>query len=328
MKDVSELAFSRTARGGGSMRGKMDCHGVTDVGKARAVNEDQFLIADLNKSMRVHKTSLSLDDQTQLLGHSQGMLLLVADGMGGQESGRRASTLAVNSLTTYVLNSMHWFFRLHEDSDQDFQDDLKAALEHCQRKVRAEGERLPDREGMGTTLTMAYLIWPRLYVVHVGDSRCYLFRKSRLKQITRDHTVAQQLVKEGLLEDAESSRWSRDLWNVIGGESAEVRPEVYKAELALGDTLLLCTDGLTRHVSNETIARLLAIPASSAETCERLVAAANEAGGTDNITVIVAHFRDVQQRAAAAEERAAAEAPAPPAAVAEAQLEPAGAGAV
>jgi protein phosphatase len=311
---------------GGIMRGKMDCHGTTDIGKVREVNADQFLIADLNKSMRVHKTSLTLDDQTQLSGHSQGMLLLVADGMGGHGSGKQASSIAVNSLMTYVLNSMHWFFRLQQDSDHDFQDDLKAALEHCQSRVRAESDNVPDREDMGTTLTMAYIIWPRLYVVHVGDSRCYLFRKSRLKRISRDHTVAQHLVEEGLLEDAESSEWSRVLWNVIGGESDELRPEVYKAELALGDSLLLCTDGLTRHVSDAAIAQLLAAPSSSEETCQRLVDAANEAGGTDNITVIVAHFRDTRKREALAEKEAAeAELPAPKPAVEEAQLQTVGA---
>jgi serine/threonine protein phosphatase PrpC len=308
------------------MRGKMDCYGLSDVGKVLEVNGDQFLIADLIKSMRVHKTSLTLDDQTQLLGQSQGVLLLVADGMGGQGSGKQASSIAVHSLTTYVLNSMHWFFRLRQDSDHDFQDDLRSALEHCQQQVFAASEKVPEREGMGTTLTMAYLIWPRLYVLHVGDSRCYLFRKSRLKRVTRDHTVAQHLVEEGLLEDPESSQWTHVLWNVIGGESDELRPEVYKAELALGDTLLLCTDGLTRHVSDAAIAEMLAAPSSSAETCQRLIDAANAAGGTDNITVIVAHFRDTRGQEARAETAAAeAEAPTEKPSVAEAQLQKVGA---
>jgi serine/threonine protein phosphatase PrpC len=291
------------------MLGKMDCYGMTDVGKVREVNEDQYLIADLNKSMRIQRTSLGIDDQTRLFGSSQGMLLLVADGMGGHAAGKRASLLAVDSLTTYVLNTMHWFFRLRPDCQDYFEEDLKAALAHCQARVQAEGESIPERQGMGTTLTMAYLSWPMLYVVHVGDSRCYLFRQSKLRQITRDHTVAQRLVEKGMLEehDAESSRWSHVLWNVIGGGSDELSPEVYKAELALGDKLLLCTDGLTKHVPDQKIADVLASGATAEEICKRLLDTANDAGGSDNITVVVSHFCDAEQAQAVAAEEATQE---------------------
>jgi serine/threonine protein phosphatase PrpC len=299
---------STKCEGGTAMLGKMDCHGLTDVGRVREVNEDQYLIADLSKSLRVHSTSLGLDDQTRLFGSSQGNLLLVADGMGGHAAGRRASTLAVNSLTTYVLNTMHWFFRVRTDSEEYFEADLKAALEHCQARVQAEGERIPERRGMGTTLTMAYLSWPRLYVVHAGDSRCYLFRRTRLRQITRDHAVAQQLMEKGLLgdKDMESSQWSHVLWNVIGGDSDELSPEVFKAELALGDKLLLCTDGLTKHVAERDIATVLGSDATAEGSCRRLVDAANAAGGSDNVTVIVAQFCDHEDVRARAEEAARA----------------------
>lgn len=280
------------------MRGKMECHGLSDKGKVRDSNEDQFLIADLNRSMRVHQTSLGIEDQTRLFGGSQGKALLVADGMGGHAGGERASRLAVNTVTTYLLNNMRWFFRLHEDPQDDFLDDLKSALDQCQSRVSAEAERVPARAGMGTTVTMAYVVWPRLYVVHVGDSRCYLLRKSGLKQVTRDHTVAQQFVEGGVLdpEDAEKSRWSNVLWNVVGGSSNELTPEVYKIELAIGDTLLLCTDGLNKHVPDGQISELLNADVDTEEVCRRLVDAANNAGGTDNITVVVARFCDLDEQ--------------------------------
>ena len=102
--------------------GQMDVHGVTHVGRKRPTNEDQFLIADLKKSLSVYQTSLDHDHQTRLFGGSQGQLLLVADGMGGHEAGQRASTIAVDSIATYILNTMRWFFRLDEVSDEDFQD--------------------------------------------------------------------------------------------------------------------------------------------------------------------------------------------------------------
>jgi protein phosphatase len=290
------------------MSGTMDCHGQSDRGLVRESNEDQFLIAGLNRSMQVHQTSLHLDDQTRLFGPSEGRLLLVADGMGGHAAGKRASTVAVDSLAEYVLNSMPWFLRLHEEREGDFREYLRAALSHCQHAVEAEAERVPARRGMGTTLTMGYLAWPRLYVVHVGDSRCYLLRGGRLQQLTRDHTVARRLVEEGVLPEAqaESSRWSHVLWNVVGGNSHELDPEVYKTVLARGDSLLLCTDGLTAHVGDDEIARTLGRPLPAAESCRLLVEAARAGGGSDNITVVVAHFRDTAPQEAKEARHAAA----------------------
>lgn len=280
------------------MRGKMDCFGLTDVGRKREVNEDQFLIADLNKSMLIHQTSLNQDDHSRLFGGSQGQLLLVADGMGGHSGGQRASTLAVQALENYVLNATSWFYRLCDSSEgAGVERELKAALEECQKRIHAEASAHPERRQMGTTVTLAYVLWPRLYVVHAGDSRCYLLRQNRLEQVTTDHTVAQRLVDSGLLppEGAESSRWSHVLWNCVGGGSSELTTEVYKATLHLGDTLLLCTDGLTGGLSDEQVRAILTRGHSAEETCRRLVAAANEAGGSDNITVVVARFLDSQQ---------------------------------
>jgi protein phosphatase len=237
----------------------MDCCGMTDVGRVRPTNEDQFLVADLNKSMLVHQTSLSQDDHT-------------------------------------------WLFRLQERQDSDLEDELKAVMEACQRSIETAASARPDQRGMGTTLTMAYVLWPRLYVVHAGDSRCYLFRPPKLEQITTDQTMAQQLVERGVLtpEDAPASRWSHVLWSCLGGQSRQLQAEVYKATLTVGDTLLLCTDGVTGHLGDEELIKLLRQGGSAEETCRRLVAAANQAGGADNITAVVARFLDAQQQAALA----------------------------
>jgi PPM family protein phosphatase len=291
------------------MRGKMDCFGLTDAGRVRPVNEDQFLVADLSKSLLVHQTSLSHDDHTRLFGGSQGQLLLVADGMGGHAAGQQASSLAVQGLAHYVLNTMHWFFRLEEGREADLEEELKSALEECQRRLEAAAGARPEQRGMGTTLTMAYLLWPRLYVVHAGDSRCYLLRGGRLEQITKDHTVAQKLVDAGALTagEAQGSRWSHVLWNCVGGGSHELSPDVYKATLQMGDTLLLCTDGLTKHLDDQAIAGLLGHDRPTERTCRALVAEANAAGGSDNVTAVVAHFRDARRAVAQAGAEAAAE---------------------
>jgi protein phosphatase len=268
---------------------------MTDIGRVRKTNEDQFLIADLSKSILIHQTSLTIDDGSRWLGGSQGSLMLVADGMGGHAGGERASTLAVDRVVLYVLNTMPCFFRLEQQGEAELKEELTAALEKCQQSILAEGDAVPRRAGMGTTLTMAYTLWPRCYVVHVGDSRCYLLRGASLKQITTDHTLAQQMVDEGALEPdkAEESPMSSVLWNTIGCESGELTTDVYKAELQLGDTLLLCTDGLTRHITDEAIMTVLRGAESAADACKTLVDAANEGGGADNITVVVARYREV-----------------------------------
>jgi PPM family protein phosphatase len=119
------VAYHHQTTEGEPVQGKMDCFGLTDVGKVRTGNEDQFLLADLNKSMFIHQSSLNLDDHTRLFGASQGRLMVVADGMGGQAAGERASSLAVDTLARYVLNTMPWLMRL-QGSDDDMKDDLVA----------------------------------------------------------------------------------------------------------------------------------------------------------------------------------------------------------
>ncbi|MFC1705260.1 PP2C family protein-serine/threonine phosphatase [Planctomycetota bacterium] len=293
-----------------TQKGRFDCHGLTDVGRQREVNQDQFLIADLSRTVRVHQTSLSLDDHTRLFGATEGMVLLVADGVGGAAGGEQASALAVGVVTNYMLRTMHWFLHLdRDDEEDDFVDELSRMMELCHEWVEYEGERVPALRGMGTTLTIAYVLWPRLYVVHVGDSRCYLLRDGQLKQFTRDHTVAQQLADDGVDVNLDTSRWSHVLWNVVGGSSDEaLRPEVHKATLAEGDTLLLCSDGLTKHVPDEVIAGVLQVPSFAEAACRDLVQAANDGGGTDNITAVVGRF--LPSEVAIDVENAAAESPA------------------
>lgn len=266
----------------------LECFGLTDVGRTRQNNEDQFLIADLAKSMKLLHTSLPHSDHVRFFGHHHGTLLLVADGMGGHAGGQKASGLAVRTVVDYVLNMMPWFYRFQKEDEGNLEEELKSVLEECQRRVFAAASEEGGRKAMGTTLTMAYVHWPRLYVVHAGDSRCYLVRGGHVHQVTRDHTVAQQMLDRGLMtaEQAERSRWSHVLWNCIGGGSEELSPEVYKATLEEGDTLLLCSDGLSKYVPDEVLASTLAKAASVESAVQTLVAAANEAGGSDNITVV------------------------------------------
>ena len=275
---------------------QMDCFGLTDSGRKRPTNQDHYLIADLNKSMRVHDTSLTLDSETRVYGGSQGKLLIVADGMGGEAEGERACTIAVDQVTTYVLNSLAWCFRLEEGTEHDFEDDLKQALESCQKSIQTVVGKHPEMKSMGTTMTMVYIVWPRAFVVHVGDSRCYLLRNRQLDQITVDHTMSEIMAETGQMsrEEARHSPRGHVLWNVLGGRSNELSVDVYKLTLERDDILLLCTDGLYDMVPHEKLQELLNSNTSAEVACRKLVDLANENGGRDNITVIVSHFLSPQ----------------------------------
>src|SRR4029079_9034079 len=271
---------------------QMDCFGLTDPGLKRPTNQDHYLIADLNKSMRIHDTSLTLDNETRVYGGSQGKLLIVADGMGGEAEGERACTLAVYRVTPYVLNSLSWCFRLEEDSEHDFEDHLKEALQSCQKSIQDVVAEHAEMKSMGTTLTMVYIVWPRAFVVHVGDSRCYLLRNRQLDQITVEHTMSEIMAEAGQMsrEEARNSPKGHALWNVLGGRSNELSVDVYKITLEQEDVLLLCTDGLYNLVPHETLQELLNANSGAESVCRKLVGLANENGGKDNITVIVSHF--------------------------------------
>lgn len=266
--------------------------GLTDRGRKREVNEDHFLIADLNKAMFVHETSLDVNPQEVIYSGSEGQLYVVADGIGGDAAGERASELAIQTMSQYILNVLPWCFRLHGEAEEDLYDELKRAVSKCEEAIEAEAAAVRGYDGMGTTLTVAYVLWPKLYVVHVGDSRCYFLRGKKLQQITRDHTMAQSLVDQGAMtpKDAHDSMWVHVLWNAVGKGQEKLAPEVYSADLVEGDTVLLCTDGLSQEVDDAAVTKILRAGHEEKETCQRLVDAANDAGGSDNITVIVARY--------------------------------------
>jgi protein phosphatase len=167
--------------------------------------------------------------------------------------------------------------------------DLVAMMKEAESVVQSAAVGKPGQRRMGTTLTVAYLIGQHLFAAQVGDSRCYLLRDSVLHHVTTDDTVTQQLSDEGKTgpKDAEAWGFGNVLTEAIGGKEQGVYPLVHTAAVAEGDTILLCTDGLTRHVPESEIADILTTEGPAAAQCENLIAAANDAGGSDNITVVV-----------------------------------------
>jgi protein phosphatase len=263
----------------------------THPGRVRGNNEDQFLVAKLAKSMQVCKSSLP-DDGTSHLSEEEGYLMVVADGMGGAAAGERASALAIESVEAFVLNTLKWFLHLGGEEEHVLFAELRRGLELADRTVLDRAWDDARLHGMGTTLTMAYSVATDLFIVHAGDSRAYLFHDGGLQQLTRDHTVVDELISAGVItpEDAKRHQLRSVVTNVVGGPRAGVHAEIHKVSLADGDRLLLCSDGLTEPVADATIAEVLERSPSPEDACARLVDLALERGGPDNVTAIVARY--------------------------------------
>jgi protein phosphatase len=264
--------------------------GLTDRGKVRPTNEDHFLIAELARTLWVHQTSLPQHDTQH--GRNRGHVLLVADGVGGNRAGEVASALSVATIEAFVLHLLKRFSNLQATDEQAVLKDFQAALRQADARLAEEAAHHPEFAGMGTTLTMAFASGRSLFVVHAGDSRCYLLRGGQLRQLTEDHTMAAEMARHGIIkpEAVSHHQWRHVVTNVLGGGTGGVKVEVHRADLEAGDVVLLCTDGLTDMVDDDRIAAALAPEAEPRSACERLVALANEAGGRDNITAVVARF--------------------------------------
>ncbi|MCU0714122.1 MAG: protein phosphatase 2C domain-containing protein [Pirellula sp.] len=270
--------------------------GLTHCGSVRDENQDQYVIAEMSRTMVVKSSGLAMSDGTRLLGDSFATIFLVADGMGGHVGGREASRSAIEYFLASILNKLTWVESVTQDNEVAFRKVLEDTLSEAHRELQSFAEKKPELKDMGTTLTMAYVTWPQLYIVHAGDTRCYLYRDRELKLITRDHTVAQQMMMSGRLKpnEGERSPWSNVLVNALGAGAPEVVPDLYCVTLNPDDRLLLCSDGLNKHVSDERIAVSLSQRNVPEETTGALVKMALEGGGSDNVTVLVADFLATQ----------------------------------
>ncbi len=265
-------------------------YGASDRGLVRENNEDQFAIATLARALWVERSSVR--QPTIHYGNERGHLFIVADGVGGARAGDKASAIAVGVVESFLLNALQWVLSLDEPAEAMALKDLKAALQRADASVCAAAARDPRSKGMGTTLTLAYAIGADLFVAHVGDSRCYLQRGGGLHQITRDHTLVQDLMEQGVLKpgDKPDERIRHVITNVVGGGRPGVKAEVHRVPMQPGDIVLLCTDGLTGMVSDEQITSCLVGCSDPRAACNELITLAKQNGGEDNVTVVIAKF--------------------------------------
>lgn len=266
---------------------ELDLFGLTHIGRVRKENQDHFMLCTVHPQVVVHGTSLPTPESLPLRGTRMATYMLVADGVGSGAGGGEASRLALATITQYVATSMRSYHAAGAASDSEFYEALTNAALEAHAAVRDKAAKEPGAK-MATTLTLAVAVWPWMYVTQVGDSRCYLYWDGKLTQITRDQTIAQGLVDQGILpaDRASSSPLSHVLSSAIGSE--EAMPVVSRVEIPRGCVILLATDGLTKHVSDAEITEQIEKMESSEQLSRTLLEMALERGGSDNVTLIAA----------------------------------------
>lgn len=265
---------------------EIDTFGLTHTGKIRKDNQDHFLLATVYKRLHVVATSLPASVVFPTDEERVAFIAMVADGVGGGVGGAEASATALQSTMQYVHDSMACYLG-REDDETGFAEALQAAALSSHEAVRKRREAADLRGTMATTLTLFLGVWPRYYLMQVGDSRYYRYRDGTLTQVTRDQTFAESLVQAGALsrEEAKNSRFAHVLSSAIGAD--ETIPVVTPMDADWGNVHLLCSDGLTKHVSDKRIGEILGAMTSSKQAAEQLLKEALDDGGTDNITIIV-----------------------------------------
>src|SRR5690242_8186138 len=245
--------------------------GVTDVGRVRTNNEDCFrIITPLN-------------------------LFVLADGMGGEAHGEIASAMAVETVVKHCLDSeANPAAKVLGKVEPNWSANTKrlsTALHLANRNIFKSAEEHPEQHGMGATLTAAWINRAKLSIAHVGDSRAYLLRAGSLLQLTRDHSLVAEQVRRGMLTvaEAEESEMQSVLLRALGAQ-VDIEVDAEEHILFPRDVLLLCSDGLTRMVTEPEIAGVLQAETDPVRAAEELVGIANERGGPDNITVVIARM--------------------------------------
>ena len=272
---------------------EIDAFGLTHPGKVRKENQDHFLLCQLRKQIHVQLTSLPDATQLAMEGERLAFLAMVADGVGGGPAGEEASRLALEAITRYVAEATQTYYGQDSGDDRAFSAALAEAAKRCHKDLlkRASQESRPR---MATTLTLLIGVWPSLYLVQVGDSRYYLLKQGELIQVSRDQTIAQDLIDQGAFSRAEAARtsWMDVLSSAIGGSTSN--PVVTRIDNDRSYVHLICSDGLTKHVPDARIAERLREMSSAEQVCESLLQDALDGGGTDNVTIVVARARPAQ----------------------------------
>ena len=248
----------------------------TDVGMHRAGNEDAFLVADLTTG----DTGVGADTNVHSIGE-RGSLMIVSDGMGGAAAGEVASEMAVTILRESIADM---------PASMEMAERLKTAAETANERIWNHSQSDPELSGMGATLTAVLVQGTTAYVAQVGDSRAYLVRGAQIKQLTKDQSLAQMLVDSGAIKPEQIDSVPQNVIMQALGTQPVIKVAMSAVELYRNDCLVICSDGLSNKVSSDELRKAASETEDLTEACRDLIATANERGGEDNITVVIARF--------------------------------------
>jgi serine/threonine protein phosphatase PrpC len=248
----------------------------TDAGLRRASNEDAFMIADLTTGA----LGLGPDMRTHRIG-DRGSLLVVSDGMGGAAAGEIASEMAVKTIRESLMA---------QAPNENVMKRLRGAAAAANRRIWDYSQLNEKLKGMGATLTAVLIHQTVAFIAQVGDSRAYLVRHERIKQLTKDQSLAQALVDAGAVEPGQTGPIAQNVITQALGTAPEIDVEIVSVELCQGDVLVVCSDGLSNKVTDEELLAAVQGKADLTALCRDLVEAANRRGGEDNITLVVARL--------------------------------------
>lgn len=260
---------------------------ATHMGKVRSRNEDHYAVTRRTRTREILATNVLIRDADML--DDEAYVLVVADGVGGEGFGDRASELAVRAGWDSANLGVSWLMRLAGVEFQEIQRQVTSVAQAIQRAFLAHCQESPHFAGMATTWTCAHVVGWDVMVAHVGDSRAYHCHDGHATQITRDHTLAEELRKSGM-GSGRADRFNSVLTKAFGGESEEVVPDIHQLQLRSGEGLLLCTDGLSNVLTNEEIGRMVNDHAEPQQACDAMIELVLERGAPDNVTVVLARL--------------------------------------
>jgi protein phosphatase len=275
----------------------IELHAQTDVGRVRQGNEDNFLVLDLTteRSWTMSDSQAAPPDGSRFEVGERGVVLVVSDGMGGALAGDVASRMAVETVRDMLVEDEAEQTQVRgvgANSDLPLADVVYNATGYANYAIHRRGLEDARCSGMGATLTAAAVAGDSLDLVQVGDSRAYVIRGDQIKLATKDQSLVQQLVDARQIteEDAETHMFRNVILQALGAQS-DLRPVQSRVRLQRGDVVLLCSDGLSGKLRAEEMREIVAEAGGDlAAACRRLVDEANERGGEDNITVVLARF--------------------------------------
>jgi protein phosphatase len=261
-------------------------------GAAQRFNDDHYLVVRVGRTQETLATSLS-DADVPSRFEENGYAMLVADGLGEAGSGSVASRVALSTIAHCALDQGKWNVRIGAETAAEIRDRAQEYYDRADAEVFAKSLTGPLLSGIATSLTAAYSAGDNLFVVHVGHSRAYLFRRGLLTLLTRDHTLERHLAKSKgpVAVEQRAQDLGHSLTDAIGADGAPPLVDVEQFRLLNGDAVLLCTNGLTDVIGEAQIANVLALPRQPGEQCDILTDLAKQRGGEDNVTVVLAQYQ-------------------------------------